>query len=153
MKYRRNIKNITELRAEIARLKSLKSEQEVYLKDQFNLFEYKIQAPARLYKRISSFFPSFNDGVPNSNALDSDWVTKAMRIGLPYLFNKILFKKSGFIKKGLLLMMSQQVASFLNKESISDLLDKITTVVKPRKRSKFSKDDTNYGIPPDSETY
>lgn len=153
MKYKRNIQNITELRTEIARLKSLKTEQEVYLKDQFNLFEYKIKAPVRLYQRISSFFPSLSDGIPSYKTVDSDWITKAMRIGLPYLFNKVLFKKTGFIKKGLLLMMSQQVAGLLNKDSISDLLDKITTVVKPKKGQKFSKNDANYGIPPDSETY
>lgn len=153
MKTRRNIQNIEELRIEIARLKSLKNEQEVYLGDQFNLLEYKLEAPIRLYKRVSSFLPSFKEGSTSHDSLDSDWVTKAMRIGLPYLFNKVLFKKAGFIKKGLLLMASQQAAGFLNKDRLSDLFDTVTSLVKPSKKKRFRNSDSNYGIPPDSETY
>lgn len=152
MKNKKEIHNIEELRAEIARLKVLKFEQEVYLEDQFNHLQHKMEAPMRLYDRIVSFFPSAKEAfLPDTKSLGSDWVTNSLRVGLPFLFNKVLFKKAGFIKKGLLLIASQQAASFLNKDRLAEIIDKITSLIQPKDRR--NKKETDYGIPPDSETY
>lgn len=154
MKNKKDIHTIEDLRAEIARLKLLKFEQEAYLGDQFNLLEYKLEAPMRLYDRISSFFPSVKDAfLPNGKSMGSDWVTNSLRVGLPFLFNKVLFRKAGFIKKGLLLLASQQAAGFLNKDRLAEVIDKITSLIHPSNKAKKKKKETDYGIPPDSETY
>ena len=154
MKNKKDIHTIEDLRAEIARLKLLKFEQEAYLGDQFNLLEYKLEAPMRLYDRISSFFPSVKDAfLPNGKSMGSDWVTNSLRVGLPFLFNKVLFRKAGFIKKGLLLLASQQAAGFLNKDRLAEVIDKITSLIQPSNKVKKKKKETDYGIPPDSETY
>jgi hypothetical protein len=154
MKTKKDIHTIEDLRAEIARLKVLKFEQEAYLGDQFSLLEYKLEAPMRLYERIASFLPSAKEAfLPNGKSMGSDWVTNSLRVGLPFLFNKVLFRKAGFIKKGLLLLASQQAAGFLNKDRLADLIDKITTLIHPSNKGKKKKKETDYGIPPDSETY
>lgn len=153
MKNKRDITNIEELRAEIARLKVLKHEQESYLGDQFNLIEYKLEGPARLYNRITSWIPAVKEGlVADNKNSDSDWVTNSLRVGLPFIFNKVLFKKAGFIKKGLLLLASQQAATFINKDRLADVIDTVSSFIKPSKGKKRRKH-TDYGIPPDSETY
>jgi hypothetical protein len=154
MKTKKDIHTIEDLRAEIARLKVLKFEQEAYLGDQFSLLEYKLEAPMRLYERIASFLPAAKEAfLPNGKSMGSDWVTNSLRVGLPFLFNKVLFRKAGFIKKGLLLLASQQAAGFLNKDRLADLIDKITSLIHPSNKGKKKKKETDYGIPPDSETY
>jgi hypothetical protein len=151
MKNKRDINNIEELRAEIARLKILKHEQESYLGDQFDLLEYKLEAPARLYNRITSWIPAAKEGfVSESKHMESDWVTNSLKVGLPFIFNKVLFRKAGFIKKGLLLIASQQAATFINKDRLAEMISTISSLIKPSKTKKQRKD---YGIPPDSETY
>ncbi len=154
MKTKKDINNIEDLRAEITRLKALKFEQEAYLGDQFGFLEYKLEAPMRLYERITSFLPSVKEAfLSSSNSAGSDWVTNSLRVGLPFLFNKVLFRKAGFIKKGLLLLASQQAAGFLNKDRLADIIDKITSLVQHSNKGKKKKKETDYGIPPDSETY
>lgn len=153
MKNKRDITTIEELRAEIARLKVLKYEQESYLGDQFTLLEYKLEAPTRLYNRITSWIPAVKEGLVSENkSMDSDWVTNSLRVGLPFIFNKVLFRKAGFIKKGLLLLASQQAATFINKDRLADVINTISSFIKPSKRKKQRKG-SDYGIPPDSETY
>lgn len=154
MKTKTEIQNIEELRAEIARLKFLKFEQEAYLGEQFNRLEYKLETPMRLYDRVASFFPTAKEALfSESKSTGGDWVTNSLRIGLPFLFNKILFRKAGFIKKGLLLLASQQAAGFVNKDRLAGIIDTLTSFIKPTKEKKEKKNDTDYGIPPDSETY
>ena len=154
MKTKKEIHNIEDLRAEIARLKVLKFEQEAYLGDQFDLLEYKLEAPMRLYERITSFFPSVKEAfLTNGKSAGSDWVTNSLRVGLPFLFNKVLFRKAGFIKKGLLLLASQQAAGFLNKDILAEGIDKITSLIHRSSKRTKKKRETDYGIPPDSETY
>ncbi len=155
MKSKKQIRNIEELRAEIERLKALRSEQEAYLGDQFKALEYKFQAPSRLYHRALSFFPSAKEAllsVGGNSIKGTDWVTNSLKIGLPFLFNKVLFRKAGFIKKGLLLLASQQAATFLNQERLSGIIDSITSLITPLKKDR-KVDTTDFGIPPDSETY
>jgi len=46
------IRNLQELKAEISRLKTLKNEQESYLKAQFTLLNNKIEAPIRFFNTL-----------------------------------------------------------------------------------------------------
>jgi hypothetical protein len=107
----------------------------------------------RLYNRITSWIPTAKEGFVSENKnLESDWVTNSLRVGLPFIFNKVLFRKAGFIKKGLLLLASQQAATFINKDRLAEIINAVSSFIKPSKAKKQKKE-SDYGIPPDSETY
>lgn len=152
----RNITNLDELRAEIARLESLKKEQEGYLGDQMGLLQHKVEAPVRFIKRFTSWRPTPNNisrKLKGDND-QSDWLTKALRVGLPVIFNRVLFRRAGFIKKTLLLLASQKAAGAINQDRLTSFINKLATIIRPsegKKRKKRKQRD--YGIPPDSETY
>ena len=151
----RNITNVDELRAEISRLTLLQKEQENYLSDQFILLQDKIESPIRVFNKLTSWFPKIgNDLNSFSGATDtnSDWLTNSLRVGLPFLFNKVLFRKAGFLKKALLLIATQKMAGSVNQEKITKIIDKVTDIIRP-KSQKSNKKRKDYGIPPDSESY
>lgn len=152
----RNITNLDELRAEIARLESLKKEQEVYLGDQMGLLQHKVEAPIRLIKKFTSWRPTpqnLSKRISGSTN-DSDWLTNSLRVGLPVLFNRVLFRRAGFIKKTLLLLASQKAAGAINQEKATNLINKLAELIRPSETKKRKKKKpTDYGIPPDSETY
>jgi len=150
----RSIRNVDELNAEIARLKLLQKEQENYLSDQFILLQEKVESPIRFFNKLTSWLPKVNNNLnPLGNTdSNSDWVTNSLRVGLPFLFNKILFRKAGFIKKALLLVATQKMAGGLNQDKITKVVDKITDIIRPKSK-KGKKVTRDYGIPPDSETY
>src|SRR5690606_38546380 len=130
----RTINNVDELRAEIARLESLQNEQEGYLKDQVGFLQQKAERPLQLFKRVSSWFPSGNTPKFSvSSGSHSDWLTNTLRVTLPFVFNKILFRKAGFIKKALLLFASQKAASEINQERVTNVIDKIASFIRPNK--------------------
>lgn len=151
---RSSIRNVDELRAEIARLKLLQKEQESYLSDQFILLQDKVESPIRFVNNLTSWFPKINHNMNSFGTTDSnsDWVTNSLRVGLPFLFNKVLFRKAGFIKKALLLIATQKLAGGINQDKITKIIDKLTDIIRP-KAKKASKETRDYGIPPDSETY
>lgn len=154
MKTKKDIQNIEDLREEIRQLKLLKFEQEAYLNDQFTLLGKQLEAPIRIYQKITSFLPTAKEAIiPEKKPAGADWVTSSFRIGLPFLFNKVLFKKAGFLKRGLLLLASQQAANLVNKERLVELVNKTTDFVQSLTKDKKKKKHTDYGIPPDSETY
>jgi len=159
------IRNLQELKAEISRLKALKNEQEVYLKTQFTLFNNKIEAPIR-------FFNSLKDNIPGVNLIqqlfakssnpDSDWLTKTLRIGVPFVMNRLFLKNTGVLKKALMLLLSERAVGQINQDKISGLISKLTSFIRPKKKkNKAAKaedgivnDEVNeYGIPSYSETY
>lgn len=154
----RNINNLDELRAEIVRLESLKKEQEVYLGDQMGLLQHKIEAPVRFFKRFTSWAPTSSNINRNfkskSGSEDADWLTNSLRVGLPVIFNRVLFRKAGFIKKTLLLLASQKAASAINQDRVTGFISKLASIIRPSESKKRKKKKhKDYGIPPDSETY
>lgn len=155
MKSNTPINNLQELKQEIARLKLRKREQEAYLTQQFDILEEKITAPARLLSRITGFFNTVADkSILNfdKSLPGGDWFSNSLRIALPFLFNKVLFKKAGVIKKGLLLIASQQAASLVNKEQLTALIKSVTSLIRNGKKDRRREESSDFGIPPDSET-
>ncbi len=149
----RTINNVDELNAEIARLESLQLEQENYLKDQVGFLQQKAEGPLQFFKRMSSWMPKGGGGpkmFTGANA-HADWLTNTLRVTLPFIFNKVIFRRAGFIKKALLLFASQKAASVINQERVTSVIDKIASFIRPNKTRKPVVRD--YGIPPDSETY
>lgn len=163
------IHNLAELKAEIARLKILKNEQEAYLKSQITLLNHKIETPVRVFNALKSNIPGldmisgmFSSSTANG-ATNSDWLTKTLRIGVPFVMNRFFFKKAGLLKKALLLLASEKALGQVNQDNISSIIAKVTDFIKPKKNKKRKAavenpevidDQVNeYGIPSYSETY
>lgn len=169
------ISNIGELKVEIVRLKKLKSDQELYLGTQYTLLRKKVETPYRVIRTITSRVPGYelvkglisssSNGDSDSNTKkgsSSDWLTRALQLGLPFVLNKTLLKKSGWLKKSLVLLASETAAGQINQNSITAAISKVTEFVKPKKKRKKHRDVPpleeepdviNFGIPPGSETY
>src|SRR5690606_24264966 len=103
MRKESKIKDLADLRLEIARLKALSEEQERYLGDQYELFSEKVAAPARFVKSLVTWVPGANlaKGLFEKGHRDEDWLSKALRIGLPVVLNRFFLRKAGFIKRAL----------------------------------------------------
>ncbi len=159
------IRNLQELKAEISRLKALKNEQEVYLKTQFTLLNNKIEAPIRFFNSLKDNIPGVNiiqQLFSKSNNPDSDWLTKTLRIGVPFIMNRLFLKNTGVLKKALMLLLSERAVGQINQDKISGLISKLTSFIRPKKKKNkgaqteaaIIKDEVNeYGIPSYSETY
>jgi len=158
------ITNLTELQAEIARLQNIKREQEAYLQDQLDIVKEKINKPIHFFQNMFAFLPSSSGllskvGVGDGAGFHEDWLTKSLKIGLPFLVNRVFFRKAGYVKKILMGLVSTQAAGFLNKERLAGVVDTITSWIKKspqknrRSKPRNASGGYDFGIPPDSETY
>ena len=153
---REKIETIDDLRTEIIRRKAQRQELENDLLQVSERIKTKLRTPVMIYNKavdfLNSFFGSERDDPAGKE--NRDWVTNIFRVGLPVFLNKYFFPKSGLLMKSVVAMVSQKAAKNVNKDSITDIIDKVTDWIKSRK-SKERKDPlmADYGIPPDSETY
>ncbi|AIM39220.1 hypothetical protein KO02_22920 [Sphingobacterium sp. ML3W] len=163
------IHNLAELKTEIARLKVLKNEQEAYLKSQVSLLNHKIETPMRIFKAVKSNIPGLDmlsglfSSTVKGEAKSGDWLTKSLRIGVPFVMNRFFFRKAGVLKKALLLLASEKALGQVNQDMVTSLIAKATNFIKPSKKKKRKasavsppelEDQVNeYGIPSYSETY
>ncbi|MBC7759247.1 MAG: hypothetical protein H7069_10345 [Phormidesmis sp. FL-bin-119] len=153
---RAKIETIDDLRTEIIRRKAQRLELENDLLQVSERIKTKLRIPVMIYNKAGNFLNSFF-GVERDDPAgkeNRDWVTNIFRVGLPVFLNKYFFPKSGLLIKSVVAMVSQKAAKNVNKDSITDIIDKLTVWIKSRK-SKERKDPliADYGIPPDSETY
>src|SRR3546814_1322575 len=120
MRKESKIKDLSDLRLEIIRLKTLSKEQESYLGDQYRLLSDKVAAPARSIKSLATWVPgvNFTKGLFEKGNKDEDWLSKTLRIGLPVVLNRFFLRKAGFIKRALVTLLSQQAAGALNKDTV-----------------------------------
>lgn len=165
MKTTTKITNLNELQAEIVRLKLLKTEQEAYLGDQFILLKEKVNKPIQMVQNVFSFLPKGKSNVSlgEKAGFREDWLTKTLRVGLPFLVNRIFFRKAGYFKRLMLGLVSSQAAGFLNKDRLIQGVDALTSWLRkkttkssgngPLVKGKKGRSNYNFGIPPDSETY
>ena len=143
------IDNIDDLRSEILRLKLQSFHHEALIKQDIEKFKNKFRLPSI----IKSWFGGNNSKSPDNS--HQDWVTNALRVSLPLALNKMVFGKSGFIIKSIVTLLSQKVATSVNKDIVTNWIDKASTFIRgnaqhrPRKKARAH----DYGIPPDSETY
>ena len=146
------IENIDDLRSEILRLKLQRFQHEAIIEEDINKIKDKFRLPSILLGKVNAWFGAH---APEGDKTNHDWVTNALRIGLPVALNKMVFGKSGFIIKSLVALLSQKAAASVNKDIVTNWIDTATNWIKGatksrREKSKLSHD---YGIPPDSETY
>ncbi|SKB72189.1 hypothetical protein [Daejeonella lutea] len=155
---RPKIENIQDLRTELSRLRSERLIQEIELTKVTARIKARLHFPVLVYNKISDFFiEMFGDDPEDLNKTDNkdkDWVTNIFRVGLPVALNKFLFPRSGFLMKSIVALVSQKAAKNVNKDSITELIDKVTDWIKtPRPKTRKEPVLADYGIPPDSETY
>jgi len=152
---RTSIQNSDDLRMEILRLRTVRSEIEGDLKVETDRITNRFRVPLMLFTKVNDWItPMFKSSRNEPGNLSQDWVTSIFRIGLPVLMNKFIFPKSGFLLKSVVELLSQNTAKTLNKDVVTDLINKFSDWIKSGKQKKRDVpaiDD--YGIPPDSETY
>lgn len=143
MKNSEKINNLQELRSEIARLHWKRREQEAYLADQYTLLKTKINTPFRFFRRVTEHIPGAGmfKGVTSSiskavQRKDADWLTRLLQVGAPLVLNSTMLRKSGWVKKALVLLASETAIGQVNQEKVSGFLNKITTFIKPKKKKK-----------------
>jgi hypothetical protein len=120
------VNNINDLHTEIARLEALKIAQEIQLKERF-------KSPGAAFSTVSSLFKSKDH--KSSGLFDKDLLSMVSRVVLPFALNKTLFRKSGFIVKTLIALVSQKASGYINEGSIASVVDRFKDFIKPKKRS------------------
>ena len=164
------ITNITDLQGEIARLTQLKREQEAYFQDQYRLLRKQNETPARVLGALTSHIPGVDmvkglfSSISSKNkaTTKSDWLTNALRIGLPLVLNKTLLRNAGWLKKSLVLFASERAAGQVSQDNIQSFVSKAADFIRPKRKKKKHKevaplsethqDAFNFGVPPESET-
>lgn len=128
-----SINNASDLKAEIVRLRLLREEQGGAIKQRFS-------SPGATFSTISSIFFK-----PGHNVLNQDFVGMLSRVLLPLTLNKTLFRKSGFLVKGLVGFLSQKASHFISEDSVMGLWERVKSVFEKKNKQE------DYGIPPESE--
>jgi hypothetical protein len=133
-----SIKNSSDLKAEILRLRLLNNQQGADISARFN-------SPSAIFSTFLSLFPKRHSDDSKGNILNQDFVGILSRILLPLMLNKTIFRNSNFIIKGLVGFLSQKASHFISEESVMGLWDKIRSLIGKKDRNP------DYGIPPESE--
>jgi hypothetical protein len=146
------ISNIDDLRSEILRLKLQQFHHEAVIEQDINKIKDKFRIPSILLNKVNTWF---GDNTKGADKTSNDWVTNALRIGLPVALNKLVFGRSNFIIKSLVAMLSQKAATSVNKDTLTHWIDKASHWIRGAaiSRKEKRKRPHDYGIPPDSETY
>ncbi|MBK0380219.1 hypothetical protein [Mucilaginibacter segetis] len=113
------IKNINDLKIEIARLKNLEVEQSVALKLRFN-------SPSAIFATAMTLFPKSPtvDGVKSAGFFNQDFLGLISRIALPLTLNKTIFKHSNFLVKTLVGLLSQKASHYISEDAVGGIWDK-----------------------------
>lgn len=135
-----SIKNSSDLKAEIIRLRELKHEQGAQISARFS-------SPGAIFSTIVSLFPKHSNDGSKSSILNQDYFGILSRILLPLTLNKTIFRNSNFIIKGLVGFLSQKASHFISEESVMSLWNKVKSMFEKKEKHK------EYGIPPESDAY
>lgn len=150
------IRNIDELNAEILRLREQRVGMEADMLIDLNKIVSKFKMPLMLISKLGDWASAFAGVKTNKDGTtdNGDWISGIFRVGLPFVMNRFIFPKSGLLTKTILGFITQKAAGTVNKDLISNILDKISGIVKiPKNKKKNGPELADYGIPPDSETY
>jgi hypothetical protein len=123
------IRNIFELQTEIARLKNLETEQAIALKARFS-------GPSAIFSTVLSLFPgsATTEGIKGAGFFNQDFVGLISRFVLPIALNKTLFRRSGFIVKTLVGILSQKASHYISEDSVGGVWDTVKGFI-----TKFTK--------------
>ena len=117
------IKNRSELRDEIARLKELKNEQSAAIKARFS-------NPSGIFTTVYSLFSGSSDADGTKKGpFHMDLVGLLSRLLLPITLNKTLFRNSGFLVKAVVGLLSHKASGYINEDSVSGIWDKAKSFI------------------------
>jgi len=110
------IRSINDLQDEIFRLRTIENQQSVALKARFS-------SPSAIFSSVLTLFPrsADSDGVRNPGLFHPDIINLVSRFLIPLTLNKTIFKKSNFIVKTLVGLISQKASHYVNEESVSGI--------------------------------
>jgi len=130
------IKNIEDLRFEIARLKEKEMIQSAAIKKRF-------ESPSALFSTLWSIFPNAGgaDSESKAGVFNLDIVQIISGFVLPFLLNNTLFKRSNSVVKALVDLASTRISQFINEDLISTVWTTIRNLIKGKKNSES--DDKN----------
>ncbi|WP_345949767.1 hypothetical protein ABDD95_23245 [Mucilaginibacter sp. PAMB04274] len=121
------VKNVLDLQSEIIRLEKLKQEQEMGLKHRFS-------SPSAIFQSIKSIFPKSPEGEAGAGGggigslFSPDIVSLISRFVLPIALNKTLFKRSGFIVKTVVGLLSQKASTYISEDSVTSVWGRVKSL-------------------------
>jgi hypothetical protein len=147
------IKNLEQLRAEIALLKLKKAEDEIYFNQSYQKVKHVVETPTRWFNNALSFLGLNSES--EKVKIKSDWITSAGKFALPFLLNKTILRGRGFFVKAIVSLISQKTINSknFNKNVLTNWIDNLTEWIDSSVKEKKKSKNIDYGIPPESETY
>jgi hypothetical protein len=123
---------LAELRAEKKRLRWEIAVRGAELEAEIKQLQSIVNTPFRWVRTIRNLFSQTETG-------KSDIVSTLAQLGLPILLNSVIFKKSSMVLKGLVAIVSQQVARGLTAKNVASWLETLMDWVKKTEKSGTKK--------------
>jgi len=123
---------LAELRAEKKKLRWEITVREAELEAELKQLQSIVNTPFRWVRTIRNLFSHNESG-------KSDIVSTLAQLGLPILLNSVIFKKSSMVLKGLVTIVSQQVARGLTSKNVASWLENLMDWVKKTEKSGTKK--------------
>ncbi|GAA4101222.1 hypothetical protein [Mucilaginibacter panaciglaebae] len=112
------INSHADLKNEIYRLQELEREKSLELKARFD-------GPGAIFSTIISLFGRHDHPDDKGGGIfQQDFVGILSRFALPFALNKTLFKRSNFIIKALVGLVSQKASHYISEDSVESVWDK-----------------------------
>lgn len=139
------IKNIEDLREEISRIRVIEEQQGTALAARFN-------SPSAIFSSFISLINSGNrdNGEKQPSIFNQDFLGLLSRIVLPVTLNKTLFKKSNFLVKTLVGLVSQKASNYISGDAVHGIWDKVKSAIHEvlAKKKPDTPNKSNPRIPP-----
>jgi hypothetical protein len=123
---------LAELRAEKKKLRWEITVREAELEAELKQLQSIVNTPFRWVRTIRNLFSQTETG-------KSDIVSSLAQLGLPILLNAVIFKKSSMVLKGLVAIVSQQVARGLTAKNVASWLETLMDWVRKTEKSGAKK--------------
>ena len=123
---------LAELRAEKKKLRWEIAVREANFEEQLSHIKAMVETPIRWVRSIRNLFSQNESG-------KSDIVSSLAQLGLPILLNAVIFKKSSMVLKGLVAIVSQQVARGLTAKNVASWLETLMDWVRKTEKSGAKK--------------
>ena len=123
---------LAELRAEKKKLRWEIAVREADFEEQLSHFRAMVATPIRWVHFIKNIFSHDDSG-------KSDLLSSLAQLGLPLLLNSVIFKKSSLIIKGLVAIISQQLARGVTAKNVASWMETLMDWVKKVEKSLVEK--------------
>ena len=123
---------LAELRAEKKKLRWEIAIRGAELEAEFKQLQSIVNTPFRWVRTIRNLFSQTETG-------KSDIVSTLAQLGLPILLNAIVFKKSSIVIKGLMAIISQQLARGVTAKNVASWMETLMDWVRKTEKSGAKK--------------